>query len=239
MKRPKNRDPLLYENKYGSIPIDYRERLEYMYDLYQPSEKKCDEIINKRNVLMNNLFYRYIRLVLFQEPVGTPRARHRIIHKRNFHNEAISNPSFVHVYSPYAKENNVYMKRMVESELKELESLICTPIIIQYRTFFPIGNSSSIEDKFLLEIGLYLPLIKPDWDNIGKTYCDMSNLNIWLDDDLVVKGTVEKYRSILPRVEIDIWYLNTLYNKSYYNTISNRKDYIRYGCNVDYFGKEG
>ena len=40
----------------------------------------------------------------------------------------------------------------------------------------------------------------------------MTNKNLWVDDRLVVKGTVEKWYSILPRVEITIDYLNIIPN---------------------------
>ena len=44
-------------------------------------------------------------------------------------------------------------------------------------------------------------------DNIGKKYSDMFNSNIWLDDKLVISGTVNKFLSELPRVEIYVRYL--------------------------------
>ena len=66
---------------------------------------------------------------------------------------------------------------------------------------------------------------KPDFDNIAKKYSDMYNYNIWLDDSQVIDGEVHKYYSILPRVEIYLRYMNVVYNKHQYNTITSRKDY--------------
>ena len=77
----------------------------------------------------------------------------------------------------------------------------------------------------MAEIGLNRPIVKPDWDNIGKLYSDMYNSNVWIDDALTIDGTVSKYYSILPRVEIDLGYLNAVYCKQQYLNIISRKDY--------------
>lgn len=228
-----------YEEKYGEIPIDYNERLNWMYEKYKLSDKKAKDILDKRMMMLNSLYYNDINLVLFEVPEGTPRPRFRIINRNNFAQAAISNPNFVHVYSPNAKEDKLFMKRLVEYELQDLDklngSLISTPILLEYYTYYQTPNAFNIEDKFLAEIGLVRPLAKPDWDNYGKKYSDMTNENIWLDDSFVIEGTVKKFFSILPRIEIKIKYLNLLYNKYQYNNITKRKDFISHNCNVDYF----
>ena len=81
------------------------------------------------------------------------------------------------------------------------------------------------------------PMVKPDFDNAEKTYADMYNGNIWLDDQFVMDATVHKYYSMKPRVEIKLKFLNMLYNKHQYNSISNRKDFIEKGCQVNYYHK--
>jgi hypothetical protein len=70
------------------------------------------------------------------------------------------------------------MKRLDGEELDELQALITTPCIITYRTFHKTPDAMPMEDKFLAEIGLELPMVKPDWDNLGKKYSDMSNMTI-------------------------------------------------------------
>lgn len=228
-----------YEERYGEIPIDYNERLNWMYEKYKLSDKKAKDILDKRMMMLNSLYYNDINLVLFEVPEGTPRPRFRIINRNNFAQAAISSPNFVHVYSPNAKEDKLFMKRLVEYELQDLDklngSLISTPILLEYYTYYQTPNAFNIEDKFLAEIGLVRPLAKPDWDNYGKKYSDMTNENIWLDDSFVIEGTVKKFFSILPRIEIKIKYLNLLYNKYQYNNITKRKDFISHNCNVDYF----
>ena len=46
-----------YDMKYGNIPIDYTERLNWMVDYYNLSPSKMDEILLKRQNVLNNLFY--------------------------------------------------------------------------------------------------------------------------------------------------------------------------------------
>lgn len=213
-----------YINKYQDIPIDFNERLEWMYDKYKITDRKANDIIEKRYMMTNDLYYTELNVVLFEEPEGSPRPRFRLINRNNLISEAMNNGQFVHVYSLNAKEDSVYMKRLVDEELMGINTLIYTPCIVEYNIYQRTPSVYNTTDTFLSEIGLIRPLTKPDWDNIGKKYSDMYNHNVWLDDTLVISGTVNKFYSILPRVEIKLKYLNMLYNKPQYNTISKRTD---------------
>lgn len=225
----------LYENKFGHIPIDFNERLEWMYDNLGVTESQTADIINRRDDMIYQLRYYTINLILFQLPEGTPRPRFRLVNRSNFVDCASTNSQFVHVYNPYAREDSVFMNRLLGSELKSLETLICTPIRVTYNTFLQTPKSLSTPDKFMAEIGIIRPTTKPDFDNLAKKYSDMSNHNLWLDDSFVISGHVELYYSMLPRIEITIEYLNMLYNRYQYNSISNRKDYIKYNCDTEYY----
>lgn len=235
MSKKRKEKKNLYNENYGHIPIDFNERLEWMFDYHSLSKKKCEEIINKRDAMMNSLHYYNLNIVLFEEPEGAKRPRFRLINRKNFANQAIKNPNFVHVYIPNAKADHTHMRRLCEQELVELSNLICTPCMIEHRTYHKIPSSFSITDTFLSEIGLIRPVTKPDWDNIGKKYSDMANHNIWLDDSFVIRGVVDKFYSVLPRVEISIKYLNLIYNKYQYNNIVRRKDFNEYNCDLDWF----
>lgn len=228
----------IYQEKYKDIPIDYNERLSYMVDHYNLSGSKMSEIIEKRNNVISNLFFYECKVVqLLEDPEGSSRPRFRIINKRNFNREAITN-QFVHVYTPNAKDDHLYMKKLNDEELMSLDGLINTPCIIEYNAFIKTPSYFNTTDIFLSEIGLFRPnIIKPDWDNIGKKYCDMYNHNIWLDDSQVIGGTVNKFYSILPRIEIKLQYLNAVYNKKQYNAIINRKDYD--GRPISYLDNKG
>lgn len=215
-----------YLQHYQNIPVDYYERLNYMIDKYHLSPKQMQQIIDKRDNMLKNLcFFRCKVIQLLEEPEGQSRPRMRIINKLNFHREAMYNP-MVSVYVPNAAEDNKYMRQLVYDELQMLDRLIATPCIVIYDAFLKTPSSYNVNDTFLSEIGLTRPNVnKPDWDNIGKKYCDMYNHNIWLDDSMVISGQVNKYYSILPRIEIQLFFLNAVYNKNQYNRIINRKDY--------------
>lgn len=231
----------LYKSKYGHIPIDYRERLEYMIDLYKLDNKpdKMNEILMKRDMMLQNLTYYSLQIVsLYEEPEGTGRPRFRIVNRKNFHQEALANGQFVHVYTVGAKDDYLYMKRLVGEELIALEGLINSPCMVDYNCYFRTPTYYNTTDTFLSEIGLIRPsIVKPDWDNIGKKYCDMYNHNVWLDDATVNDASVHKYYSILPRVEINLKYLNTVYNKYQYNNIIKRTNYD--GSVVPYLNNKG
>ena len=125
-----------YESKFGHIPTNFQQRLEWMTEEYKITESKQNRIINKRDAMLCSLFYHDIDLVLYQLPEGTPRPRFRLVNRSNFVDCAISNSQFVHVYNLYAKDDNMYMNRMVDHEIKSLEQLICTPINVVFNVFF-------------------------------------------------------------------------------------------------------
>lgn len=226
-----------YENKYSEIPKNYIQRLEWMYDKYNVTPKMAESIIQKRDAMLSQLYYTTILIVLYEEPEGAKRPRFRIINRANVLNAAMANNEFVHVYSPDAAQNNAYMKQLVDSnEISSLSQLICTPCDVIYRAYFKTPSYYSKEDLFLAEIGLVNPATsKPDYDNIAKLYSDMYNSTVWIDDVLTIHGEVYKYYSILPRVEIELKYLNMVYNKYQYKQIINRKEFTN-DINLTYFG---
>lgn len=213
-----------YKNKYKDIPLDYRERLEYLYDKLGLNYKKGCQIINKRNMMLNTLYYTTFKIILYEEPEGTPRPRFRLINRKNIGQAAMNNGQFVHVYSLNAKDDHVFMERLIGNNLLQLDQFIYTPCEIEFVAYMKTPSGFNNDDTFLAEMGLIRPITKPDWDNIGKKYSDMFNSNIWLDDTLVVDGTVRRFYSILPRVEITVKYLNMLYNKYQYNSINKKID---------------
>lgn len=230
-----------YQEKYGNIPVDYEQRLRYMIDMYNLSPKKMDEIIEKRNRMLDNLFFYECKVVqLLEVPEGSARPRFVKLTKRNY-NRAAMGASDIRVYTPNAADDHNHMKKLCDEELVELDRLISTPCSIVYDAFLPTPSYMSTTDVFLSEIGLIRPPDKPDWDNIGKKYCDMYNHNVWLDDAMVYDGCVHKYYSILPRIEISLKYINAVYTKRQYDRIVNRKDYNPDTCNpvsyLDRFGR--
>lgn len=226
-----------YNQKYSHIPIDYKERLSWLYDTLKITDTQAYDILHQRDLMINSLQYYDTMIVLFEVPEGSPRPRFRIVNRRNLSNMAMANSEFVHVYSLTGREDNLFMKRLIEKEeFDTLDSMICTPCIIDIYAYFKTPSYFNKSQTILAEMGLERPIFKPDWDNLGKKYSDMFNANVWLDDTLVIDGSIHRYYSVLPRVEIRLRYLNMLYNNHQYRSITNRSDYkIEYG--VEYFGE--
>lgn len=225
-----------YVEKYGDIPIDYTERLEYLYTKLKITEQQAFNIMMKRNAMLSELQFYDTQIILFEVPEGSPRPRFRIINRKNISNMAMANPNFVHVYSLTGQEDNAFMRRlMTQEDFDMIDKMICTPCVIDIYTFFKTPSYYNKEDTILAEIGIHRPITKPDWDNAAKKYSDMFNANIWLDDTLVVDGSVHKYYSVLPRVEIRLRYLNMVYNRHQYSSVVHRTDF---DPNIDlkYFG---
>ena len=186
---------------------------------------KCDSIIANYNTMREVLRFHTIFIVLYEIPEGSPRPRFRLVNRKNLSNLAIKNPNFIHVYSPTGEEDNNFMRRLMTSEdFDWLDHVIYTPCIVKYSTYFRTPSYFNAVDTYLAELGVHNPISKPDWDNIGKKYSDMSNSNLWLDDRIVISGTVEKWYSVLPRVEIKLDFLNMLTTHKHYNSIAKRYD---------------
>ena len=229
MKKRKDKQKI-YDRLFNNIPRDYNERLEWLSNKLHLNSIKMDTIVGKYNTMKERLYFKRFFIVLYEIPEGSPRPRVRLVNRKNLRNMAIANPNFIHVYSPVGAEDNKYMKRLLtKDEFKEFTKLIYTPCIVDYKAFFKTPSSFNSVEKYLAELGVYTPISKPDWDNIGKKYCDMTNENLWVDDRLVIQGTVEKLYSVLPRVEITIDFLNMLQNRHQAESIRKiYQDDIRY-----------
>ena len=225
---------LEYYDKYNHIPKGYIERLEWLYETLNIDDKKSDEILRARENFINTTYYKTLNLVFYEIPEYTPRPRARIINRAGVINAATGNNSFIQVYSITGRQNREYMEMYTKQNLSELEQLLCTPCDIEYNTYFPTPSYYNKTQIFLAEIGLDRPIIKPDFDNIEKSYADAFTDNIWIDDIVVVDASFHKYYSVLPRVEIILKYSNQLCNNHQYKSMINRKDFTD-EMNVDYF----
>ena len=223
-----------YDQKYGHIPRDYVERLNYLYDTLGIDDVKSEQILKARADYINSTYFETIRMIMYEVPEYTPRPRARLINRKGILN-SIGTNSFIQVYSITGRANKEYMAMFKQENLAYLEQLLCTPCDIEYRAYFPTPSYYNKTQIFLAEIGLDRPLIKPDFDNIEKSYSDAFTGNIWIDDIVVVDATLRKYFSVLPRVEIDLKYSNQLCNQHQYKAMIKRKDYTE-GMSVNYFG---
>ena len=119
--------------KYGDVPDDYAERIDYLIQKNNLSYQDLQNILAIRSNMINNLYYIKLKFVVFYEvPMGTGRPRSSIVTATNYHKEAQKNPYYVHVYSPGAADDQLYMKRLIKDELIVIDRLIYTPVNIQY-----------------------------------------------------------------------------------------------------------
>lgn len=232
--RSKKEKLLQYMNRYGAIPRDRVQRLEYLFDTLNIDDAKADEILQYRNNFINSTYYTTLHIVLYEEPEHTPRPRARIVHRSNLINAATGSNDFIQIYSITGRENKEFMKMYTQQNINELDQLLCTPCDIEYRVYFPTPRYYNKTQVIMAEIGLDRPIIKPDFDNIEKSYADAFTGNIWIDDIVVIDATIRKYYSVLPRVEIILKYQNHLYNNHQFKSMIKRKDFPD-GAIVDYF----
>ena len=213
-----------YIDDYSHIPKDDDERYQYLLYLYKVSESDEQTALEQKKQIEDTIQYDTYKLILYEEPVGKPRPRFKRIKGKN------------HVYSGNEYYRKLDFKELLKDDDIEIakfrDNVISTPCIITYDAYLKTPHSFNKKEKILAELKVIRPIVKPDWDNIGKEYSDLYNKVIWLDDALVISATVNKYYSLLPRVEITLTFTNAFYNKYQYRSM---KDKVPNGAEIAYF----
>lgn len=208
------------------IPKDYQERINWIIDTYKISDAKLKDIIDTKDKMLQQIYYMpELFVVIYEIPEGSPRPRARFIKSKgnNILANARSNPGFIQVYSITGAADKKFMQEFkTNSDFDFLESLIYTPCSVKYDAYFKTPSIFNSKEKMLAELGMIRPLSKPDFDNVEKKYSDMYTGNIWVDDSIVIESNFNKYYSELPRIEITLRYMNMLYNKYQYKSVSKR-----------------
>lgn len=177
-----------YEKTYGDIP-DSTERI--MDQLISETDFKRQ----KKNIFqelsrIQNIKWKRFSFTIFMLPKSTPRPRYTS-HGNMF-------------YVKGAKDNKkIFYEAMKDSGFP----VIRTPVRFCCTSYLPIPSGMGKIDKILAEMGFIRPISKPDFDNLAKTYADMIQGIIMLDDALIIEGTSKKYYSLKPRIEIIIEYM--------------------------------
>ena len=188
-----------YEN-YKDVPKDYVKRLKALVDSLSLKDKDMEQIKNKIHVAQLNK-WKKLDLVIFLVPKACPRPRFSKKTKR--------------FYVFDAMDNSKLFKEFIDS-LNENLGIIATSTKISIDAYMPTPNDMNRQDKVLAELKLIRPISAPDYDNITKTYCDMIQKHLLLNDSLVIEGRTRKFYSAKPRVELSISYLekhDSKYNK--------------------------
>ena len=79
-------------------------------------------------------------------------------------------------------------------------------VVVYMKCFFPIPKSWTKAQKEKAMDETIIHAIKPDKDNLEKTYYDIIKKIIITDDARIWRGTTDKYYSPNPRTEIYIYY---------------------------------
>lgn len=186
-----------YKAEYGDVP---ERQLERVSSLIRPASKSpkfkfiFDEIKRIKAIEWGNF-----DCVIYLLPKGSVRPRRRR-----------DNETF---YVQGAADNYKLFKKWAS---KQSHEIVCTPVIFGCDIYLPIPKSMSPVERLLSEMGMILPITKPDFDNLAKSYSDILSGNIIYDDDQIVKSVIRKFYSIKPRIEIHIKYMkdhDSIYNR--------------------------
>jgi Holliday junction resolvase RusA-like endonuclease len=85
---------------------------------------------------------------------------------------------------------------------------------MEIKTYHPVPSNMTRIEKILAELRLIYPISKPDFDNLAKTYADMVQKYLLLDDSLVIQAIQKKRYSCKPRIEIKFKFM-TKYDCKY------------------------
>jgi len=198
-----------YNQKYGSIPKDYMERLKWLYQEYSYTKKDLNELLAAVDELTQTC-WDHVTYIFYTDPKTTPRPR--------------LNPKTFTFYVSGASDNKRIFEQFRELH-SDMECVVSTPCILTTKTYTRTPAAMTAKEKLAAELELIHNLNNPDWDNAGKTYCDMIQSTLISNDSIVFRGEVEKFYSVLPRVEVTLHYMTKYdcrYNKK---TIEKRKSF--------------
>lgn len=183
MAKKNRRDPIEEEYllKYGDIPSDEEARLKYILDKYSFNEKSLDKAITR----LDSVDWKSVEFTLYLIPMPTPRPRY----------------DGNHFYVKGAARNKRLIKRFIE------RNIIFTRCEIYIEAYLPTPTSlMSNAEIYLAEIKRIYPVGSADVDNLMKTYMDMIQGHLLLNDNIVTLGHLEKFYSVKPRLVIHIRY---------------------------------
>ena len=214
---PNKKELKLYQEEYGKVSNDCIERI---YNFLDGLNNKQLETL--RYDIENNLQTKWksVSFIFYFIPKATPRARFSGFGK--------------HFYVSDAMNNRKLMEKFVKENLSDFE-LITTACKFHCDCYFPIPKSMSKTEQLRAEMKLVNHLSKPDWDNLGKTYSDMIQNIIIMDDSLIIDSTVRKFYSSKPRIELVIEYADRYDSKYNMKKITKRKQYLD---NIDKINKD-
>lgn len=198
-----------YENKFGEIPKKFLERLSYLYRVEGFTKEDINELMGMMDTL-KNIEWETITYIFYMVPKSTPRARYN---------------SSSHIFYVKDAKNHKMIFDSFKERHSEMEVVISTPTMMSTRVYMETPKGMTKKEKLAAELELIHHVNAPDWDNLGKTYCDMVQKTLVSNDSIVCRADVEKFYSVLPRIEVDIKFMKSYdcrYNK---RTVEGRKSF--------------
>ena len=187
-----------YDEKYGLVPTDKEERLKFLMSQAKNVEKTFAPVDGEIKRIQG-IKWKTVKYVIYLIPKASPRPR------RSLNG---------HFYVNGAADNKRFFKNFYKETLNI--PIIDTPCKFYCDSYLPIPSDMSLVNQVLAELGLIRPVKKPDFDNLAKTYSDMTQGVLLFDDALIIEGISRKWYSCKPRIEITFKYMEDFdsdYNK--------------------------
>lgn len=209
-----------YQEKYGKIPIDREDILKYLEKELRLTDKDFAKIAAD-DAHVQSIPWETLQIILPIIPKPTPRARlsgrtHRF-------------------YVTGAAENKKILKYYIE----DVYNIIYTQTYFHVTTYLPTPLSSMTKcEVYRAEKGTLAPTVNPDWDNLGKTYSDMVQHILILNDNIITRGQTTKFYSVKPRVEIVFHYqrgFDSRFNKHRIEHSTSYKEAIETGGIIEVY----
>jgi Holliday junction resolvase RusA-like endonuclease len=178
-----------YQEKYGSQPKDFFDRFNHLINSMKLTAKDIKNVQEGIRKLLKAK-WEELNFVIYFMPKSTPRPRSG---RNGF-------------YVKGAADNSKAFKEFIETSEHDF-GIITTPTIFRVDIYLPIPAQMNRVEKILSELKLVRPVVKPDWDNAGKTYSDMVQKHLLLEDCLIIDGQTRKFYSSKPRIEIKMKYM--------------------------------
>lgn len=182
-----------YDDLYGDIPDDEKERMEYLLN----SKKRWsgfDADLHKTVRKIKRIGSKMIKFTIWKwvRPSARPRVNSR--------------QGYPHMYVPRAAENGRWFDDFYKkSDLPFIE----TPCKINIDVYCPTPTSWPLMKKVLAEMKLLRPWNRTgDIDNYCKSILDMIQHGMLSDDCLVIESRQRLFYSIKPHADIEITYMN-------------------------------
>lgn len=111
----------------------------------------------------------------------------------------------VSIYTPAKTVNyESLVKYGYQSQCRGVRFEKKVPLDVRVIAYFRIPSSVSKKKAEMMRKHLIRPVVKPDFDNIGKIVCDALNGIAYYDDAQVVDAQVRKFYDDDPRVVVTI-----------------------------------